>query len=163
MARPSKNQKATEYVHERPIAPDHLTKAQAEVWTNLFNSVVPEWIAPESFPLAAMYCQHVAQSRHIAELIAMHEASRHAQTSPAPGLIVPLPEDLASLDLAEWFKLQEKLLKALDRENRAASSLATRLRITTQALRTADNSPTGRTGTAQHAWEDEDDYAEVEE
>lgn len=162
MARPSKLQKETEFVHEKPQAPERLTPDQKAIWIKLFDTVAPEWIAPETLPLAEMYCQHVAKSNQLGQIIAAHEAERVA--SAKMDALAPLPDDLPAFDLKEWFGLHDKLLKALDRENRAASSLATRLRITTQSLRTNDNSPTGRTGSAGHAWEDDgDEYVEDDE
>lgn len=158
MARPSNLQKQAEYVHERPEAPSHLTPDQAAVWDDLFSTVAPEWIAPESYPLAAMYCQHVANSKTLAALIAANDAKRIAGVDGIAAALGVDPLDGLQFDLAGWFKLHAAMLRALDKENRAASSLATRLRITTQALRTADHSPATRNLSAEMPWEEDEEY-----
>lgn len=76
----------------------------------MVNRMPADWFPRETHALLTQYCRHVVRSRRIAQLIAACEAS----------------EDL---DLEQY----DKLLKMQEREGRAISSLATRMRITQQA------------------------------
>jgi hypothetical protein len=77
-----------------------------------------------------MYCRHVVQSRILAEEVAAYDRTWLAD--------------------AEGLDRFDKLLKMAERETRAASSFATRLRITRQAVdqqtiaRAQMNAPKGR-------------------
>lgn len=122
-----------------PTAPDHLTSEQAAIWFSILQSLEEGWITKESHDLLAAYCQHVCQQRRLGNLIAAHEAvlELHNQNSGADfdPTDIDGPQDMPPFDMNEWVKTYDKLLKMLDRENRAMSSLATRLRITNQSLR----------------------------
>ncbi len=126
--------------------PDHLTPDQADIWCSILASLEDDWITKESHDLLAAYCQHVCQQRRLNGMIATHEAAMDAGLK-APGVTMAEQLGMDELDdegedaeiepfeMAEWVKTYDKLLKMLDRENRAMSSLATRLRITNQSLR----------------------------
>lgn len=90
-----------------------LSEAEHAIWVQLVNDQPADAFAPTHIPMLEMYCRHVALSRVLAKQISefpMHELSD-----------------------SDGLKMYDKLLKMAEREGRAASSLATRLRITRQA------------------------------
>ena len=96
---------------DRPDAPYDLTDEQSEEWWAVVNRLPADWFPRETHGVLAQYCRHVVASRRVAQLIAAEEAGE------------------GDLDLARY----DQLLKMQEREGRALSSLATRLRITQQA------------------------------
>ena len=96
-------------VISRPDAPYDLTDEQTEEWWAVVNRLPAEWFPRETHSLLAQYCRHVVTARRIAQLIAKHEKND-------------------DLDIQEY----DRLLKMQEREGRALSSLATRMRITQQ-------------------------------
>lgn len=100
-------------VLQRPDAPYDLTDEQSEEWWAVVNRMPADWFPRETHPLLAQYCRHVVAGRRVAQLI-------HALENP---------EDKAvALDIGAY----DKLLKLQEREGRAMSSLATRMRLTQQ-------------------------------
>lgn len=95
---------------ERPGAPDDLTEEQAEEWICVTDGLPAEWFSSVTHGLLTQYCRHVVAARKVSQLIANIEAGDQ--------LII---EDY------------DRLLKMQEREGRALSSLATRMRITQQA------------------------------
>lgn len=95
---------------ERPDAPYDLTDEQTEEWWAVVNRLPADWFPRETHGVLSQYCRHVVTARRVAQLVASCES-----TDP--------------LDLGEY----DQLLKMQEREGRALSSLATRLRITQQA------------------------------
>lgn len=98
---------------ERPDAPYDLTDEQAAEWWAVVNRLPADWFPRETHALLAEYCRHVVKSRRIAQLVA------DAESKPVI--------DVDALD---------KLYKMAERESRAISSLATRMRISQQATST---------------------------
>ena len=98
---------------ERPDAPYDLTDEQAEEWWAVVNRLPADWFPRETHALLTEYCRHVVKSRRIAQLIADAESAEEV--------------DIDTLD---------KLYKMAERESRAISSLATRMRISQQATST---------------------------
>lgn len=96
---------------QRPDAPYDLTDEQTEEWWAVVNRMPADWFPRETHGLLSQYCRHVVAARRVAQLVAAEEAGD-------------------GLDLARY----DQLLKMQEREGRALSSLATRLRITQQAL-----------------------------
>lgn len=94
-------------------APCHLSDAEREVWLEVVNDQPASAFTPTHRPLLEMYCRHVVQARMMAEEILSFERAWLAND--------------------EGLKRYDTLLKMQEREGRAASSLATRLRITRQA------------------------------
>lgn len=101
------------------------------VWLEVVNDQPASAFSATHAPLLEMYCRHVVQSRIIADEI--------------------LSFDRAWLADDDGLKRYDRLLAMQEREGRAASSLATRLRITRQAVehprttrRALDNSPKSR-------------------
>lgn len=98
-------------VVQRPDAPYDLTDEQSEEWWAVVNRMPADWFPRETHGMLAQYCRHVVAARRVAQLIADREAQAGA------------------LDVEEY----DRLLKMQEREGRAISSLATRMRISQQA------------------------------
>lgn len=113
---------------ERPDAPYDLTDAQAEVWRSVVDRLPADWFPRETWPLLSQYCRHVVSAEHVAKLIHDLEAKE------------------GGFDINEY----DQLLKMQEREGRALSSLATRMRLTQQA--TYDKSKT-KPKEAKKLWE----------
>lgn len=96
---------------ERPDAPYDLTDEQSEEWWAVVNRLPADWFPRETHGVLSQYCRHVVAARRVAQLV------RDAEN------------DGTALDLDRY----DQLLKMQEREGRALSSLATRLRITQQA------------------------------
>lgn len=94
----------------RPDPPEELTPEQADEWRAVVNRMPADWFPRETQPLLAQFCRHVVQARRCAQLVASIEAAEEF--------------DIGAYDRA---------LKMAEREGRAMSSLATRLRLTQQA------------------------------
>jgi hypothetical protein len=90
----------------RPDPPDELTDEQGYEWRCIVNRLPAEWFPRETHGMLAQYCRHVVSARRVGQLIAVAEAQ-------------------------EEFSVDEydRLLKMQEREGRALSSLATRMRI----------------------------------
>ena len=112
---------------ERPDAPYDLTDEQSEEWWAVVNRLPADWFPRETHGVLAQYCRHVVTARRVAQLVAACEAE-------------------ADLDLGQY----DQLLKMQEREGRALSSLATRLRITQQATLSAKAK---KPGPVRRPWE----------
>ena len=106
----------------RLACPLHLSDAIQAVWAELVNDQPGGSFTAKDVPLLEAYCRHVVQGRIIADQI---EAFDPAWMGDDEGL-----------------KRFDRLTSMHEREGRAASSLATRLRITRQAM--ADAKTVGR-------------------
>lgn len=95
---------------ERPDAPYDLTNEQAEEWWAVVNRMPADWFPRETHGMLAQYCRHVVAARKVADLITDFERGK-------------------TLDIEAY----DRLLKMQEREGRAISSLATRMRISQQA------------------------------
>lgn len=98
---------------QRPDAPYDLTDEQTEEWWAVVNRLPADWFPRETHALLSQYCRHVVAARRLAQLVAAEEAGE--------------------LELDRY----DQLLRMQEREGRALSSLATRLRITQQATLSA--------------------------
>ncbi len=94
----------------RPDAPYDLTDEQSDEWWAVVNRLPADWFPRETHGLLAQYCRHVVAARRVAQLVADCEGE-------------------AAHDLDRY----DPLPRMQEREGRALSSLATRLRITQQA------------------------------
>ena len=107
----------------RPDAPDELTEEQAAEWKAVVNRLPADWFPRETFPMLAQYCRHVISARRVSEMIrGLEDLIINNGDGDTPGV--------AALKAAETL---DRLLKMQEREGRALSSLATRMRITQQA------------------------------
>ena len=95
---------------QRPDAPYDLTDEQAKEWWAVVERLPADWFPRETHGMLTQYCRHVVAARRVAQLIANAEKSK-------------------AIDVAEY----DQLLKMQEREGRAISSLATRMRISQQA------------------------------
>ena len=95
---------------ERPGPPQRLNDAERELWIAVVNSLPADWFGAASLPVLEQYCVHVIEARRLTDLIAQAVDD----------------EDLMISDY-------ERLLRMRERESRAVSGLATKLRITQQS------------------------------
>lgn len=115
---------------QRLQAPMHISDAERAVWIELVNDQPASAFTLTHAPLMEIYCRHIVQSRILADEL--------------------LNFDRAWLADDEGLKRYDRLLAMAEREGRAASSIATRLRITRQAIdqqtvaRTLTNAPKAR-------------------
>jgi hypothetical protein len=91
-----------------------LSDAEQSVWLQVVNDQPSDAFTDTHAPLLEMYCRHIVQARIIADEI--------------------LNFDRAWLADGDGLLRYDKLLAMQEREGRAASSLATRLRITRQSI-----------------------------
>jgi hypothetical protein len=94
----------------RPEPDATLTEEQAHEWRDIVNRLPAEWFPRETWGLLAAYCRHLVSSRRVAALIQEAESAEQ-------------------LNIDDY----DKLLKMQEREGRALSSLATRMRISQQS------------------------------
>lgn len=96
---------------DRQKAPHELTDEEVEVWVSVTSSEAADWFTPGNTPLLTQYCRHVVRARHLAEMIDRATSSK-------------------DLEIADY----DRLLKMQERESRAISTLATKMRISQQSL-----------------------------
>ena len=114
----------------RLAPPTHLSDAERHVWLQVINDQPASAFTEVHAPLLELYCRHVTLARVLADEI--------------------LNFDRAWLADEDGLKRYDRLLGMHERESRAASSAATRLRITRQAIdqqtvaRSLINEPKGR-------------------
>ena len=112
----------------RPEPPADLTPEQADEWWAVVERMPADWFPRETHGLLSQYCRHVVTARRVAQLIKSAEDA----------------DDLDIQQLDQLYKMQE-------REGRALSSLATRMRISQQALIDKRTDKPGKT--AKKPWE----------
>ena len=98
----------------RLMPPVHISDPEREVWLQVVNDQPAAAFSPTHMPLMEGYCRHVVQGRVLADEISNFDRAWIADD--------------------EGLKRYDKLLAMHEREVRASSSLATRLRITRQAV-----------------------------
>ena len=104
----------------RPDPFPNLTRDQSNEWVDIVNRLPADWFPRETHAMLAQYCRHVVSGRRVGDLIEGH----------IEGKVLT----------SDWVETLDRLLKMQEREGRAMSSLATRMRITQQA--TASNGKT---------------------
>jgi hypothetical protein len=126
---------APDFTSQRLRAPAQLSPAEREVWTEVVNDQPADAFSAVHAPLLETYCRHVVRGRVLAAEIERFSSDWLADK--------------------EGLLRYDKLLAMAERESRAASSLATRLRITRQA--TQDPKTVGRANArmprAKKPWE----------
>ena len=95
-------------------APLHMTDSERTIWHEVVSDQPANAFTPTHSPLLELYCRHIAQGRILADEI--------------------LNFDRAWLADDDGLRRYDRLLAMSEREGRAASSMATRLRITRQAI-----------------------------
>lgn len=113
---------------QRPDAPYELTDEQADEWRSVVGRLPADWFPRETWPMLAQYCRHVVAARRIGQLIAANEKG-----------------DVIDVDMLD------RLYKMQEREGRAISSLATRMRMTQQS--TYDKSKKKGLSVSERPWE----------
>lgn len=96
--------------------PEDFSVEEREIWNSVIEAVPNDWFTKANLPLLIQYCRHVDQSRYISTLLAMRDAV------DTDGYLV--------LTLKDY----DKLLQMQDRETKAITSLATRMRISQQSV-----------------------------
>lgn len=97
-------------VIERPVAPDDLNDEMKAEWIAVVNRMPADWFTRETHSILAQYCRHVVAANRVAQLIQQWENDD-------------------GFDIGDY----DRLLKMQEREGRAISALATRMRLTHQA------------------------------
>lgn len=113
----------------RPEPLSGLSDEQADEWRTIVNRLPADWFPAETHGLLAQYCRHLVLSKRLAQLI---DAAEKAE----------------EFDLNEY----DKLLQMHEREGRALSSLATRMRLTQQSTYSKDR---GKPKAALKPWQDQ--------
>jgi hypothetical protein len=98
-------------VVQRPDSPYDLTDEESVEWWAIVARLPADWFGRETHGLLTNYCRHVISARRISQLIVTVEKAEH-------------------FDLDQY----DQLLRMRERESRAASSLATRMRMTQQTV-----------------------------
>ena len=115
----------------RPEPPAHLSTGQAATWRAIVGELPANWVTAGQEPLLVAYCQHCETAKFLSQWIAS--------------------TDFQSCHPAEL----NLLLTMRARETAAASSLATRMRLTNQSRmhpRTAGRRTEGQPG-GSRPWE----------
>lgn len=120
---------------QRPEPPAELNEAQANEWRAIVGRMPADWFTRETQPLLVQYCRHVVKARLVAKAVDEF--------------------DPAWLADEEGLKRYDKLTQIAEREGRAMSSLATRMRITQQSRynAAAANTASAKAGVAKKPWE----------
>lgn len=99
---------------QRLMPPAHLNDAVRAEWLRVVNDQPAGAFTETHAPLLEMYCKHIVKARMLDDEIEVSDPNWMRD--------------------AEGLKRMERLTAMAERESRAASSLATRLRITRQAV-----------------------------
>jgi hypothetical protein len=97
-------------ITERPAPPSDLSAEQKVEWVSVINRMPADWFPRETHGMLAQYCRHVVAARRVAQLIAAAEADEEFNV-----------------------KDYDRLLKMQEREGRAITSLATKMRLSQQS------------------------------
>jgi phage terminase small subunit len=117
---------------ERPEPPEYLSKKQAAVWKRVVGSEHPDFFKTEAVKaLLVHYCRHLVTADELEDVV-----------QKAMG---PRPEGEKAVSLDDL----DRLLKMRERETRACTTLATKMRLTNQsryqssvaATRARENAP----------------------
>jgi hypothetical protein len=111
----------------RPDPPEELTDEQAHEWRCITNRLPADWFPRETHGMLAQYCRHVIAARRVAQMIDSLESELAKEADQAEEGAARAAVILGAV------KAMDRLLKMQEREGRAISSLATRMRISQQA------------------------------
>lgn len=109
----------------RPDPPGELTDEQAHEWRCVVNRLPAEWFQRETHGMLAQYCRHVVAARRVASMILSLEQELARETSEGQKTQTEI--------MLGAVRTIDRLLKMQEREGRAISSLATRMRISQQS------------------------------
>ena len=96
----------------RQPPPDVLTDEQAFEWRDVVDRMPADWFPRETHAMLIQYCRHVVSARRVAEML-----DGFAPEKDTPG----------------WLEDYDRLLRMQEREGRALSALATRMRLSQQS------------------------------
>jgi len=116
-------------VHQRPEPLPELTPDQAAEWRAIVGRLPADWFPRETWAMLAQYCRHVVASNRIAQLIQQMEEGLSTMVLNTTAPVDDDDDECAGFSL----KAYDKLLGMQEREGRAMSSLATRMRMTQQS------------------------------
>ena len=109
---------------KRDPPPPGLSPEAAAEWKAIVSHMPGDWFGREAHPLLAALCRHIIEAERIsASLATLDEALAAEVAQGRPAIEV----------ICESAHTRDRLLAMRDRETRAASSLATRLRLTPQS------------------------------
>jgi len=125
----------THLPNQRPEPPADLTQEQADEWRAVVGRMPVDWFPRETWELLANYCRHVVKARTLAGVVDAFD-----------------PE---WFDTEDGLKRYDKLTQMAEREARALSSLATRMRLTQQSRHKAETAATAanRSGLGVKPWQ----------
>lgn len=117
MANPSQLQKSIKKVVDnipKRLEPPHgLTKSESDIFIRVVNNFAPDYFGAENIDLLVMYARHVAAAEDAAAFLQDWMGYRDLQSDT-------------------WLKTYKELQKLYEMNSRAASSFATRLKISKQ-------------------------------
>ncbi len=102
----------------RPDPVPGMTVDQSNEWVDVVNRMPADWFPRETHSILAQFCRHVVSAKRVGELI---ESLISGETKSENFLCA-----------------YDRLLKMQEREGRAMSSLATRMRLTQHSLVSRD-------------------------
>ncbi len=118
-----------------------LSQTERSLWLEVVNSKPAEWFGAEHAPLLLQYVKHAVNSRLVQSQLAEFD-----------------PAWLADED---GMKRYDRLLAMHDREGRAMTNLATKMRLTQQAQYNAQSASTAARSTGQRKpWQTLDESSE---
>lgn len=121
----------------RPDAPYDLSDEESAEWWGVVNARPADYFPKETHGMLADYCRHVVRSRRVADMIRALEREVKAEADGDSAA-----EAAAILNAC---KAMDRLYKMAERESRAVSALATRMRLSQQANIRADAAKPPRT------------------
>lgn len=102
----------------RPQPPSELSDEQKQEWLAVVNRLPADWFPRETHGMLVQYCRHTIAAKRVAQLIERIEQA-----------------DADEINIGDY----DRLLKMQEREGRAISSLATRMRLSQQATVRAES------------------------
>lgn len=112
----------------RQRAPSNLTRDEVSVWNGIVSAEPADWFSGSTRPLLVQYCRHIIAARRVAAMIeTLHAGVEAKAVAEQSGVMTMMLAATKALD---------RLQRMQDRETRALTSLATKMRITQQSTRT---------------------------
>lgn len=105
-----------------PVPPEHLTQAQAQIWTDVVATKPHDWFGADSFPVLSDYCRAIDMDNELAAVVNDFDRS--------------------SLTTYEGIQSWKALLKMQREQQKHVAMLATKLRLTPQSRYNAKSAAT---------------------